>query len=234
MSFKKFIRPTNLTFVDKKHIVDNVYSFSFTADTNLSWHAGQHGMLEVIKQNGRKSRRMFSLSSAPSEKIITITTRWHDNKASDYKKALWALTKGDKASIRGPVGPMYVKNYQDNNVFIAGGIGITPFRSMIFEALLAKKDLHGTLLYASKSKSESIFSKELSETIKKLPNFNFQEFISPNRITAEYIKKASKPSENTMYYISGPPAMIKSYKAMLKENSVSKKQIKSDPFMGYK
>ena len=131
MSIIKFIRPSILTFISRQEVAPSTYTFSFKPNAPLTWHAGQHGMIELVSVKGKIMRRMFSLSSSPSEEIVSITTRYIDHAASDFKKSLWALKSGDKAKLRGPVGPMYVRNPKQHNVFIASDIGITPFRSVL-------------------------------------------------------------------------------------------------------
>jgi len=236
MGLLKFIKPTTLEFEESTHINGNAYSFTFKADKPLSWHAGQHGMLEIKLPGGKTARRMFSLSSAPQENRVTITTYWHGDNASSYKKALWNLQPGDNAKIRGPVGLMYMRDISANNILIAGGIGITPFRSMLIEAALLGEDIHATLLYANKSPDEVIFKDELENLSKKFNNLVVKYIYSPTKISKDIINDSMGASklENTNFYLSGPPKMIKTYKKLLKDIGISRKNIYSDPFMGYK
>lgn len=236
MGLLKFIQPTALKFEKRKKIIGNAYSFTFKAEKPLTWHAGQHGMLEIKLPSGKTARRMFSLSSAPQENQVTITTYWHGDKASDYKKALWNLQPGDSTRIRGPVGPMYARDISANNILIAGGIGITPFRSMLIDADLSGEDIHATLLYANKSPDEVIFKDEFENLSKRLNNLEVKYIYSPTKISKDIINDSIGASklENTNFYLSGPPEMIKTYKKLLKDIGISRKNIYSDPFMGYK
>jgi len=236
MGLLKFIKPTALKFEKRKQVIGNAYSFTFKAEKPLAWHAGQHGMLEISLPDGKTARRMFSLSSAPQENRVIVTTHWHGDNASNYKKALWDLQPGDNAKIRGPIGPMYVRDISANNIFIAGGIGITPFRSMLIEADLSGEDIHATLLYANKSPDEVIFKDELENISKKLNNLEVKYIYSPTKISKHIINDSIGVSklENTDFYLSGPPKMIKTYKKLLKDIGISRKNIYSDPFMGYK
>jgi len=236
MGLLKFIIPTRLEFEERVQIMQNAYSFTFTANKPLTWHAGQHGMLEISLPGGKTARRMFSLSSAPLENRITITTYWHGENASNYKKALWSLKPGDIAKIRGPVGPMYIRDETANNILIAGGIGITPFRSMLKEVELTGRDIHATLLYANKSAEEVIFKIELDDFSKNIKNLKVQYLYSPAMISESIIEHSIGASklQNTYFYLSGPPKMIKNYKKLLKDIGISRKNIYSDPFMGYK
>lgn len=234
MGLINFVKPIPLTFIEKKHIADDVYSYIFRLDKEVEWHAGQHGMLELKLPNGKISRRMFSLSSAPAELKVIATTNWRGKQASDYKSALWDLQPGDKARLRGPVGPMYIRDYTAHYVFIAGGIGITPFRSILKEAALNGHDLNATLLYANRDENSISFKAELDSLAGQLPHVEINYIISPDAITEQNIKHASENLKDTIYFLSGPPKMVRSYKKILKEMGMPRRQIKSDPFMGYK
>lgn len=234
MGLLNFIRPASLTFVGKEHIVGDVYSYSFQSDSDVAWRAGQHGLLELKLPSGKTARRMFSLSSAPSEQKITVTTHWRGNQASDYKKALWALESGDTAKMRGPVGSMYIRDNSAQNVLIAGGIGITPFRSILQEAAICGHDLRGALLYANRDASSVAFKAELDELATQLPHVTIDYITSPQAITEHTISQASGGGGDAMYYLSGPPKMIRDSKKLLKSMGVPTRNIKSDPFMGYK
>ncbi|MNJ47342.1 Benzoate 1,2-dioxygenase electron transfer component [compost metagenome] len=96
---------------------------------DLTWKAGQYGLFSITHKSVKNGTRPFSVSSAPAENAVRITTRIGEQ-PSEFKKALLELTPGMKITMRGPVGPFYL---QDENpaLFIAGGIGITPFRSIL-------------------------------------------------------------------------------------------------------
>lgn len=234
MGIYNFIKPTSLTFTRKEHIVGDVYSFIFEFNEDLKWHAGQHGMLELTMPNSKTSRHMFSLSSAPAESVVTVTTHWRSEQASDYKKALWNLKAGDQAKIRGPVGPMYIRDYAAQNVLIAGGIGITPFRSIIKEASVNKHNLRATLLFANRDIDNIVFKKELDSLSDELSHVHIRYIIRPDKITEKDIRQASEDISHSVYYLSGPPKMIRAYKKLLTSMGISRSRIKSDPFMGYK
>lgn len=178
---------------------------------------------------------MFSLSSAPSEHTVSITTHWlGEEKASNFKKALWNLQPGDKARLRGPIGPMYLRETEKEQVFIAGGIGITPFRAMTVQAVSDEPNMKGTLLYANRDQASVLFRGELEQLSLRLQKFQVVFVTKPDQITASEIRSACDNLHDTMFYIAGPPSMIKAYKEIMKELGVKKSQIKNDPFYGYK
>lgn len=232
MGLSQFIRPTSLEFIARTHIVGDVYTFTFRPDRPRAWHAGQHGLVEIRTDTGKTARRMFSLSSAPSEDVVSITTHWvGEDRASNFKQALWHMQPGDTARLRGPVGPMFVRDNNDHNVFIAGGIGITPFRSMLLEAAESKQDLHGTLLYANRENAPIIFKDELAHIVKRLPHFGIQFLSSPELVDA-LVKHAH--IDGAMFYLAGPRPMVQAYKKQLRSLGVQPNRIKNDPFIGYK
>jgi ferredoxin-NADP reductase len=94
---------------------------------------------------------MFSISSAPAEEYISITTNVRLNNPSKFKQALKELEPKDTCTIRGPVGPMHIKDYSKKYVFIANGLGITPIRSIIAQASIANKNLNAHLVYKTSS-----------------------------------------------------------------------------------
>ena len=235
MSLIKFIRPTALRYIGREHQSGNIYTFSFKSTFTLSWHAGQHGMIELRLSSGKLARRMFSLSSAPSEQIVSITTYWlGDDKASDFKKALWQMGPGDDARIRGPVGPLYVRDPSQHNVFIAGGIGITPFRSILQEAVNQKQDLHGALFHLNHVVSKPIFKIELLALAKQLPCLQVNFVTALEGIPTNTLLQISNNNPHAMFYIAGPPKLIRHYNRLLKDVGVPSSHIKSDLFRGFK
>lgn len=235
MSLLHFVLPTELTFVKRTFTVSDIYTYIFKPASPLYWRAGQHGMIEIKKPNGKVSRRMFSLSSSPSEHTVSITTHWlGEEKASDFKKALWNLQPGDKAKLRGPIGSMYLRETGKEHVFIAGGIGITPFRAMIVQAVSDNPDMKGTLLYANRDQASVLFRGELERLSSRLQKFQIVFVTKPDQITASEIRNACDNLHDTIFYVAGPPSMIKAYKKIMKELGVKKSQIKNDLFLGSK
>lgn len=233
MSIVKFIRPCALTFISRQEVAPDTYTFSFKPNAPLAWQAGQHGLIELKSAKGKIIRRMFSLSSSPSEEIVSITTRYIGHAASDFKKSLWALKPGDKAKLRGPVGPMYVNNPKQHNVFIASGIGITPFRSVLVEATANKQDLHGTLIYEN-SNNTAIFKDEIEKLSTNLKHLEVKLITEPEKLTEETIRLSVSDLGSSMFYLAGSPPTIKRYKKFLSQLGVKRSQIKNDPFRGYK
>src|SRR3989344_3471118 len=130
-----------LTFFEKKQETKDVMSFKFKTDEPLSWQPGQY-LFYTLPNDGPDNRgvtRYFTISSAPFEKIVIITTRIslpagrQVMPSSTFKKSLLNLKIGEKIEASGPDGDFTVENHKKNYIFIAGGIGITPFRSILLD-----------------------------------------------------------------------------------------------------
>lgn len=232
MGLKTFIRPTELKFITKRKQFDTIYTFEFTADSLPHWKAGQHGLLELKTSTGKKVRRMFSVSSAPEEGIVAITTRYNPTRASEFKKALWALEPGMIARLRGPVGPMYVRSSKHMSVFIAEGVGITPFRSMLAHASITTKPIKGELIYKVADSEHVLFEPDLKKFIHTMPDFKMRLVTSQSDFEDAIAKIGTVTSAT--FYISGVPKNVKVYKKSLRAHGIKKSNIISDPFYGYK
>ncbi len=208
---------------------EGIYTFVFEPAKPLEWRAGKHAMFFISHKKINKAMRLFSISSCPSENIIAITTKIGEN-PSDYKKALLELVAGMKMTLRGPIGP-FALQYTRTNCFIAGGIGITPFRSMMKELDISKQKFDGSikLLYIN-SRGSHLFGEEL----KAMENEKTStEFFTDKQVMTSSIKHVTSQNDSTVYFIAGTKQMTKSIKQMLINLGIKKKNIKTDTFTGY-
>ena len=223
-----------LTLVARKAEAKGVFTFFFQPFNQLNWKVGQHLAYRLPHPNpdNRGIKRYFSIASAPFEKKIMMTTRIEPKKGSSFKKALTSLIEGDTLEAEGPNGDFTLENPGQEFVFIAGGIGITPFRAMLLDLAHKKIPIKGTLLYASKT-PRPVFHQELQGLSAKHSTFNLHSIVEPQRgtpkILQEFIPDFSKPQ----FYLSGPPAMMQAIESMLGELGVPSSQIKEDYFTGY-
>ena len=119
----------DLFFLESYKESEDVYTFLFKKEIDLTWKAGQHGLFSITHKKIKNPTKPFTVSSAPTENVVRLTLGIGDN-PSDFKKAMLELKQGMNVRMSGPVGSFYLK---DNNpsLLIAGGIGITPFRSIL-------------------------------------------------------------------------------------------------------
>ncbi|MBI3485474.1 FAD-dependent oxidoreductase [Candidatus Daviesbacteria bacterium] len=241
-----------LTLVNKKPEVANVESFLFKPEIDLTWQAGQFFRyhLEDLNPDTRKTNRYFTIASAPFEKLIMITTRFVPGDGSTFKKDLLNLKIGDSLEASGPSGDFVVEDPSEqssssnkNFIFIAGGIGITPFRSIILDLNHNQKPINIKLLYANRT-PDFIFKSELESVQKKHPEFKIEYYVDPLRIDEKAIQlainnyKQSLPFARAkrnlpMIYVSGPEPMVEAFGETLTKMGVAKNQIKQDFFPGY-
>lgn len=235
MSFIKdaisIFKKRELAFKESYKETENVYTFRFEKENDVTWKAGQHGLFSISHKKIKNGTRPISVASAPTEDIVQLTLGISDT-PSEFKKAMLELKPGMKVSMSGPVGSFYLTD-EGPSVLIAGGIGITPFRSMLkqieAEGNGVGKEIH--LLYMD-SKGSFVFKDELDE-IAKNTSIIVNYFDTRNDLHQEITTLSSLYQNNGKYYIAGPESMVESISAHLQSNAISKKSIKKDVFFGY-
>lgn len=233
---KSIVIATGITLKNKKQIYPNIFSFVFTPEKPFEWKAGQHVLLSLKTKEGKRLRRAFSVASAPSEGHITITTRILKDEDSAFKLALKQLKKGDLIKLRGPVGPLYIDdNPETIYAFLATGIGIVPFRSIIAE-MSAQNTLNNKItLFFAGNKDNHFFREELSEFNKIMPNLTIKYIYKPERLTGSIIEEElGSDVQQTIFLLSGSSKLVKSYRRTLTGLGIPRKNIKSDTFIGVK
>ena len=211
-----------------------VTSFIFEADRPVSWTAGQylHYTLPHPQMDDRKNKRWFTISAAPSEGHIMVTTRFAGEKSSSFKRALFAMQPGDVIEAEGPEGDFVVSDTDREYIFIAGGIGITPFRSILVDAKARGVKLHVTLLYANRDQ-EIPFKQELEDLAEANPDLKVRLVVAPAKIDQALLKPVLGEVHNPLVYVSGPEPMVEAMEQELKELGVPEDSIVGDFFPGY-
>lgn len=222
-----------LKLKEKTRVAKNLYHFVFSGDHRLAFEPGQYleWSLPHANPDNRGTRRSFTIASAPSEKELAIGVKIQE-KSSTFKKVLNEIHIGSTMSAAQLNGEFTLpKNPKKKFVFIAGGIGITPFRSMVKELLLQKQSRDIILFYAAASSEEIAYQdiwNEASETISL-------KFIP---LVGRYLDRETLTTEvpdwkDRLFYLSGPNAMVESYKTLLKKQGVPNRRIKTDYFPGF-
>lgn len=221
-----------LQFVSKKEEVIGVCTLVFEAREEIAWRPGQymHYVLEHSDADDRGVERWFTISSAPFERHITITTRLDGDPESSFKKALSQMGAGDTIEADGPKGNFVLREGDWRHVLIAGGIGITPYRSMLAQLGHEQKPANAILLYANRDKN-FVFEGELDTLAAKDPTLKIQKFID-RRITKEDLAPYVADTKS-LFYLSGPKAMVEAYEHLLAEMGAPESNIMTDYFPGY-
>ncbi|MDX1535734.1 MAG: FAD-dependent oxidoreductase [Candidatus Spechtbacterales bacterium] len=215
----------------KKEEADDAVTFYFEYEDPLSWEAGQflHYILPHTDEDSRGNDRYFTIASAPYEDEIMLTTRKGE---SSFKKALFNMQEGDIIYVEEPAGSFVKEDKKKKAIFIAGGIGITPFRSILKQLDHDGAPIDVTLLYAN-STDNFVYEEELKRLEKKHDKLNIHWFVSPEKIDKEAIKKYVSEVDSVPFYVSGPEPMVEHYEKILPTIGVSEENIKKDYFPGY-
>ncbi|MDD5658673.1 MAG: FAD-dependent oxidoreductase [Actinomycetota bacterium] len=225
---------TLLKFIRKEKNAQNVYSFIFEAPDDFRWIAGQFIQITFPHDNpdSRGIKRFFSISSAPYEKKVMVTTRFDNQNGSSFKKAFYDITPGTFIESTLPKGKFIVDKKDKKIILIAGGIGITPIRSIIFDLDHDNNLKDIDLLYSNRD-NDIAFKEEIENKRHNNFLFNIYYFISPILIREETLSKIYEVFPNCYAYVSGPPAMVKSITDILYSKGMTAENIKADYFPGY-
>jgi ferredoxin-NADP reductase len=219
----------------------NIRTFYFKPERPVRYTAGQYTELHLPHKNpdDRGTKRWFTLSSPPEQEFLTITTKYAgEDKSSSFKKALFHLEPGVELDMADPMGDFVLpKLIQTPLIFVAGGIGITPFHSILGWLAGTGEQRPIKLLYGVRNEDEIIFQ----ETFDKAgiePTIVVGEPSDAwggerGRITAELILGLEKPSDDTLVYVSGPEPMVQGLAKDLHKAGLTKHQIVSDEFPNY-
>lgn len=223
-----------LNLIERKVEVPGVESFIFEPREPISWQAGQylHYVLHHEPTDTRGSDRWFTVASAPFEKRVMITTRLANENGSSFKKKLSSLVVGKSIEISVVEGDFVVEDPTKELIFIAGGIGITPFHSILKQADHEGTKLNVKLLYANRDQN-IVFKEELEEFAKNNPNLSIHYILAPERVDANTIKKFVPDLSTPLFYLSGPAPMVFAMQDLLKKMGVTDEHIKLDDFPGY-
>lgn len=223
-----------LTLIKKIKETRDSFSFIFKPEKEISWKPGQYIFYKIPHENpdDRGMTRPFSISTAPFEKNIMLTSKFDFKKGSSFKRALFNLKIGDIVETSGLKGDFVIKNFEKILVFMAGGVGITPFRSILMDTVYRRRDPEVIMFYGNKDK-DIIFK----DTLDKLENNNdwlkIHYIMEPQFIDSDIVRKNVNDLCNCFYFISGPLIMVQILKEILLKMDIESKNILEDYFPGY-
>ena len=225
---------TKLTLAHRRHETMDAFSFQFHSAEIKNWKPGQylHYTLEHPHPDSRGCERYFTISSAPFEGHIQLTTRFSEKKGSTFKKALHDMPVGGTIGADGLEGDFVVDDPSKRLVFIAGGIGVTPYRAILLTLDHARAPINVDLLYANRDEGFP-FKAELELLVKKHPAFRLHYFTGTKRLDERGIEAAVGSAGEAVFYVSGPEPMVEALEKLLKGMGVPKSRVKADYFPGY-
>ena len=222
-----------MVFRKKEKVTENTWSFHFEPMSKFRFIPGQYLEWTLPHKNpdSRGTRRFFTISSAPSEGSVALTMRVAE-KGSSFKSALMNFREEQEIVASSPQGEFILP--QDKAlplVFIAGGIGVTPFRSMIKSMLLNNEKRDIVLLYSNRQEADIAFKKILDGAKGVGVRTVYVNTEKDGYIDEEMIKKKVPDYQNRIFYVSGPEPMVEAIKKLLSQMKI--KMIKTDFFPGY-
>ncbi len=233
-----------LTLKRIEEAANDAYDFVFSPDRRFSFAPGQY-MEWTLAHDGsdnRGNRRYFTLASAPTESTVRLGVKFYP-KASTFKQTLAAMKVGDRISAAHLSGGFVLpRNKKKKLVFIAGGIGITPFRSMIRYLLDKGEQRDIVVLYSNKAPDDIAYGDILERartelgvrTVYAVTDGNASSSgVYAGKIDAGLIMRQIPDYRDRTFYISGPHAMVEAFEKTLKDMGVSRFRIKSDFFPGF-
>lgn len=236
-----------LTLREKIKLSPDVYDFIFTSDQKkISFRPGQYmeWTLNHRSPDNRGRRRYFTLASSPTEKNIHLGVKFYPS-SSSFKQSLSDLEPGDNIIASHLAGDFTLpKDPKKKLVLIAGGIGITPFRSMLKYLSDRQEKRDVVLLNINKSPQDIVYQDVFEESERRAGVRIINTLTDPDLTPADWtgqrgfitktmlIKQIPDYRERT-FYISGPHAMVMAAKEVLENSGIKKRQIKIDFFPGF-
>ncbi len=224
-------------------VSDQVYDYIFKPDRPFSFLPGQYmeWTLAGVPYDSRGNRRTFTIASSPTEPEVHLGLKYYEP-ASMYKATFEKLKPGDAVYASQLAGNFTLNGNEHKQLaFIAGGIGITPFRSMI--KYITDKNLAAdiVLLYVVSKPDEFAYVKQLKAAnqagVKTIPIVTQAGYRKPGIICAKLSPKVIADHvpdySDRIFYVSGPEAMVDATKLFLRDLGVSRSHIKTDHFSGY-
>ena len=230
----------------RQEIAERTMGFRFEKPDSFKFTPGQ--FIDITLLNPRETDpegnvRGFSIASAPYEDFIMVATRLRD---TAFKRVLQKFPLDAEVRIEGPFGNLRLHNDKSRAaVVLTGGIGITPFRSILLNAAKEKLPHRIFLSYTNRRPEDAAFLNELQELEKKNPNYKLiacmtemeksqqpwsgERGLINHALLEKYLKGASSP----VYYITGPPGMTKAMHTMLTDAGVDDDNIRIEEFAGY-
>lgn len=246
---KSFLRPAatfDAQITGKKEIANGTLALRLSKPEGFKFVAGQAVYLSLpgLESTDASGQvRTFSIASDPDDSELEIVTRLTD---TSFKRHLAAADIGSAIQVEGPYGDLVLHNDANRPaVFLAGGIGITPFRSMVVDAASRGLQHRLFLFYSSRKPEDAAYLTELRELEKENPQFKliatFTEgeavpqgnAVEHGHITAEMLAKHVGNFAAPIFYVAGPPAMVSAMESVLKSAGVNPKNVRAEKFAGY-
>lgn len=234
---------TNVKLIKKETVAEGTMAFHFSKPEGFEFRAGQfadYTLIDPPETDAEGNTRGFSLVQAPFEPDLVAATRMRD---TAFKRVLKDLPIGTELKLDAPYGDFTLhKTEATPAVFIIGGIGVTPVRSMIAQATHDKTAHKITLLHASRTPAQLPLRSDFEQLARDNPNFSYVMTVDEpgddwqgerGRVSADMVNKYIPDLNKPIYYLSGPQGMVKAMRTLLVELKVNEDNIRTEEFSGY-
>lgn len=237
---------TLVKLLSRHEVAERTTAFRFEKPANWTFKAGQcldMTLLDPPETDAEGNTRAFSIASAPHEETLMVATRMRD---TAFKRVLGAMPIGSAVKIEGPSGNLTLhNNVARTAVLVAGGIGITPFRSIVTRAAKEKLPHRIVLFYSNRRPEDAPFLDELQALEKENPNYRLVACMTDmanshqswhgevGPIAREMLLKYTSDAVSPLYYLAGPPEMVKGLHTVINEAGVDDDDIRAEDFFGY-
>jgi len=232
--------------MSRREVAEGTMAFQFEKPPGWTFEAGQFvdiTLLMPTETDSEGDTRGFSIASAPFEGTLMIATRMRD---TAFKRVLKTMPLGTEVKIEGPFGGLRLHNNAARAaVVVSGGIGITPFRSILMQAARDKRPHRIFFFNANRRPEDAPFLEEMRYLARENPSFTFVPTMTEmdkshlpwegerGRIDQQLLTTYLKGTTSAIYYVTGPPGMVKGLRMLLKVSSVDTDDIRTDEFTGY-
>jgi len=235
-------RRTVLTLERAEKAAAGIYDFIFRPDAPLAFEPGQYleWTLPVDRPDSRGNRRYFTLASAPTEPELRLGVKI-PAQASAFKRALALMRPGDEILASPPAGAFTLPRNPDAKLtFLAAGIGITPFRSMLQDLIDRRQRRPISVLYAVQRPADIAYGEVLDAAATELgiPTVYVVEQGAgagqvPGIIDERLLRRTVPDFRERTFYVSGPQAMVEAVRVTLRRMGVSPSRVRTDFFPGF-
>lgn len=216
-------------FEKREELAPNIWQYHFKPERPVQFVPGQYADFHVLSDlaDPRGRARTFTLTSLPGEGLVSFVVKF-GTPLSAYKQALHALQAGDVMQMDDPMGDLVLpKSPAVPLVYVAGGIGIASYVSMLQSLLAAREERRIFLFYALRNRNERIFA----DITSKYPLEIDQRTIAPHRLQATDI--IGSVPEDSLFYLSGSQTFVEGLFKDLLELGAQREQVVFDYYEGY-
>lgn len=232
--------------LNRVEVAEDTMAFHFEKPPGFEFRPGQSSDLTLVSPPETDSEgtvRTFSIASAPFEDQLMFATRMRD---TAFKRSLKKIPLGTSLKMEQAIGSFTLHNNSAKPaVLLAGGIGITPFFSIVKQADHERLLHRLYLFYSNRRPEDAPFLESLGKLEKSNPNFHLIATMTEvhrsnrkwegetGRIDTAMLSRYVNDLQGPIFYIAGPPGMVKETRKMLLASSVNEDDIRADEFAGY-